>query len=288
MTLAVQDESRALSRAYINKEKIMSLKLLQPGANPLGQFDGLDVDVLTLKGGEVVSFGSTTTAGQPGVTTSGLDQAAYDQFDGYVNVGGSPAVFKRPVVTRLWGFGGYLSDGYARPLMLADEGITGYGTLFGAVVGGTVGQQSNSPTVFTGAILGPHTATGSGKVTCWDKPGLYAVSLDACDTSATVGLQPTNTSLTVGAPLSFTGSTGLGTGGLLTPWNGVNAINGGNALNSPIVGNFVEFNTNQSLVTTPNYLVAALNSPSGIVSSVGPRAFAYATFYFSPSAQYTY
>jgi hypothetical protein len=262
----------------------MSLKLLQAGAPPFGQFDGLDVDCLTLKGGEVVSFASVTSAGQPGVTTAGQDMAAYDAFDGYVNVGGSPAVFKRPAVCRLWNYGGYLNDGYARPLMLADEGITGYGTLFGAVVGGTVGQQANGPTTFTGAILGPHTATGSGKVTCWANPGLYAVSLDACDTSATVGLQPTNTSLTVGAPLSFTASTGLGTGGLLTPWNGANAINGAGATNSPIVGHFIEFNTNQSLVTTPNYLVAALNSPSGNVSSVGPRAFAFATFYWNPSA----
>jgi hypothetical protein len=266
----------------------MSLKLLQPGTQPLGQFDGLDVDCLTLKGGECVSFAQVTTSGQPGVTTAGLDQAAYDVFDGYVNVGGSPAVFKRPAVTRLWGFGGYLSDGYARPVMLADEGIIGYGTLFGAVVGGTVGQQVNGPTTFTGAILGPHTATGSGKVTCWDKPGLYAVSLDAVDTSASVGLQPTNTSLTVGAPLSFTVSTGLGTGGLLTPWNGANAINGAGATNSPIVGHFIEFNTNQSLVTTPNYLVAALNSPSGVVSSVGPRAFQFATIYFQPPAQSPY
>ena len=146
-------------------------------------------------------------------------------FDGYVNVGGSPAVFKRPAVTRLWGYGGYLSDGYARPIMLADEGIIGYGTLFGAVVGGTVGQQVNGPTTYTGAVLGPHTATGSGKVTCWDKPGLYAVSLDAVDTTASVGFQPTNTTLTVGACLiSFTVSTGLGTGGLLTPFNGANAI----------------------------------------------------------------
>ena len=34
----------------------MALKLLQPGIQPLGQFDGLDSDVLTLKGGEVVTF----------------------------------------------------------------------------------------------------------------------------------------------------------------------------------------------------------------------------------------
>jgi|HubBroStandDraft_5_1064220.scaffolds.fasta_scaffold18640_1 hypothetical protein len=260
----------------------MALKLLQPGIQPLGQFDGLDVDVLTLKGGEVVSFGQTVTAGQPGVTTPGLDHAAYDVFDGYVNEGG---LFYRPVVTRLWDgthlptTGNYAATVGGRPLMLSDEGILGYGTLFGAVVGGTVGQQVNGPTTFTGALLGPHTATGSGKCTCWDKPGLYAVSLDAVDTTVATGLVPTNTTgLTIGNPLTFTQSTGLGTGGLLTPLGSGDLTVTGN----PIVGHFVEFNTNQSLVTTPNFLVAALNSPSGNVSSVGPRAFQFATVYFAP------
>lgn len=249
----------------------MSLKLLQPGIQPLGQFDGLDSDVLTLKGGEVVSFAAVTTSGQPGVTTPGLDQAAYDVFDGYIN---STGTLKRPAVSRL--FDGTTSLTIAsRPLMLADDGITGYGTLFGSVVGGTVGQQVNGPTTFTGSILGPHTSTGSGKTTCWDKPGLYAVSLDACDTSATIGLQPTNATLTVGAALGFTSK------GLLTPYASANNLGGAGA-GGNIVGHLVEFNTNQSLVTTPNYLVAALNSPSGNVSSVGPRAFQFATLYFAP------
>lgn len=248
----------------------MALKLLQPGLNPLGQFDGYDSDYLTLKGGEVVSFASVTTSGQPGVTVAGLDQAAFDVFDGYVNSSGT---LKRPVVTRLWN--GTTLTSASRPLMLSDDGITGYGTLFGAVVGGVVGQQVNNPSssTFTGALLGPHTATGSGKVTCWDKPGLYGVSLDAVDTSAS-GLVPTNTALTVGNPLSFTAT------GLLTPGT-ANAAFGGS---TPTVGWLVEFNTNQALVTTPNFLVAALNSPSGNVSSVGPRAFQFATIYFSTGA----
>lgn len=248
----------------------MALKLLQPGIQPLGQFDGLDSDVLTLKGGEVVSFASVTTSGQPGVTTGGLDQAAYDAFDGYVNVGGT---LKRPVVTRLWDGTHLTASATSGPLMLSDDGIQGYGTLFGAVVGGTVGQQVNGPTTFTGAVLGPHTSTGSGKTTCWDKPGLYAVSLDATDTNASSGLQPTNTGLTVGTQLSFTAT------GLLTPNVGGNKVS-----SAPTVGYLVEFNTNQSLVTTPNYLVAALNSPSGSVSSVGPRAFQFATIYFAPGS----
>jgi len=246
----------------------MSLKLLQPGTQPLGQFDGYDSDVLTLKGGEVVSFAQVTTSGQPGVSSGGLDQAAYDVFDGYVNATG---VLKRPVVSRRYDGNAGSVSASSRPLMLSDDGITGYGTLFGSVVGGTVGQQVNGPTTFTGAILGPHTATGSGKVTCWDKPGLYAVSLDAVDTNAVSGLQPTNTTLAVGTGLTFTSL------GLLTPVGSAGALGG-----APKVANLVEFNTNQSLVTTPNYLVAALNSPSGNVSSVQPRAFAFATIYFAP------
>jgi len=250
----------------------MALKLLQPGIQPLGQFDGLDADVLQTKGGEVVTFTYVTTSGQPGVHTAGEDQAAYDAFDGYVNVSGT---FKRPAVTKTHAGTNFA----ARPLMLSDDGIQGYGTLFGAVVGGAVGQQVNGPNSYTGAVLGPHTATGSGKTTCWDKPGLYAVSLDATHSS----LQPTNTTLTGGDALGFT------TGGLLTQaTNAATVSSNGSAVGSGgvavVVGRLVEFNTNQALVTTPNYLVAALNSPSGNVSSVQPRAFQFATIYFAPPA----
>jgi len=254
----------------------MSLKLLQPGCQPLGQFDGYDTDYLTVKGGEVCTFGSVATLGQPGVSQAGYDKAAFDAFDGYVN---PSLVAKRPVVTHTFGAGttGVLPSVAAqgtspRPLMLTDEGILGYGTLFGAVVGGTVGQQANGPNTYTGAVLGPHTATGSGKITCWEKPGLYAVSLDACDTNASTGLQPTNTTLDVGTALGFTSA------GLLTPSGSGQDITAG----ATKVGRLVEFATNGSLVTTPNSLVAALNSPSGNVSSVGPRSFAFAVFYFNP------
>jgi hypothetical protein len=81
-------------------------------------------------------------------------------------------------------------------------------------------------------------------------------------------LQPT-ASLTVGQALHYNA-----TGQLSTL-----AARAGSV---PAVGRLVEFNTNQSLVTTPNYLVAALNSPSGSVSSVQPRAFTFLTFYFAP------
>jgi hypothetical protein len=230
----------------------MSLKPLQ-AALPLGQFDGLDTEVLTLKGGEVVTFTGTVVPG---------DKAAYDVFDGYI----PPS--SRAVVTRT-------VPAASRPLMLADEGIAGYGTLFGAVVGGTVGQQVNGPNTFTGALLGPHTATGSGKVTCWGQPGLYAISLDATDTNIATGLQPTNSNCTPGSAIYW--ATAGATPGVLTTLSGSNSSGAGNT-----VGRLVEFNTNGSLVTTPNTLVAALNSPSGNVSSVGPKSFTYATIWFSP------
>jgi hypothetical protein len=221
--------------------------------NPLGQFDGYDTQVLTLKGGEVMTLKS--------VAYTNSDKAAKDVFDGYSNASGTS---KRPVAQ-------LAADQTSRPIFLSDDGITGYGTLFGTVVGGVVGQQVNGPNSVTGAVLGPHTATGSGKVTLWDKPGLYAVSLDACDTAVTVGLQPTNPTLDTGAGLTWTSA------GLLTPTASGNGVSG-----NPVCGRFVSFDTNGSLVTTPNSLVAALNSPSGNVSSVGPAVYAFATFWFSP------
>lgn len=227
----------------------MALKLVNQAGNPLGQFDGYDSEFLTLKGGEVVTFASV-------VATAATDKAAFDSFDGYINPN------KRAVVTKT------LTD-TSRPLMLADDGITGYGTLFGSVVGGTVGQV-----VTGGAVLGPHTATGSGKVTCWHLPGVYAVSLDACDTDATDGLQPTKTNLNTGAPLYFTAA------GLLTPTVSRSALGSGSPT---IVGRFIDFETNGSLVTTPSSLVGTLNPPDGALTA-SARSFAFATFYFNPPA----
>src|SRR5690606_27580981 len=111
---------------------------------------------------------------------------------------------------------------------LVDEGAANYGTLFGSVVGGTVGQV-----VTGGAVLGPNTMTGSGKVTLWRNPGLYGVTLDAVDTS---NFSP-STSVTVGTELTYT------TGGKLTPQG-----SGGDA-GGPTVAHFVEWSTGDTLVT---------------------------------------
>ena len=224
----------------------MALKLVNPSGNPLGQFDGKDSEVLTLKGGEVVTFTAVTN-------TTATDAGASDVFDGYV---GPSAGTKRPAVTKT------LVSG-SRPLMLADDGLSGYGTLFGTVVGGTVGQVAYGPnsTVASANLLGPHTATGSGKVTCWHLPGVFAVSLDACDT-ASDGLKPANTGITVGQALTYSSA------GLLTPTGSTAAVG-----SAPTVGRLIDFEGNGSLVSTPKKLTEVLTDP---------LSFSYAVFYFNP------
>jgi hypothetical protein len=226
----------------------MSLKPLQPGGMPLGQFDGYDAEVVLLKGGEVVTFGS--------VLVSGTDKAAADAFvDGYTNPSSAE---QRVVVTNTL-------PSYATALMLADEGTADYGTSFGTLVGSFAGAQQTG-----GSVLGPHTTAGSGKVTCWDKPGLYAVSLDAVDTNAVTGLQPTNIVLKSGDKLYATSA------GLLTP-NSASSFAGAGLM--PI-GQFVSFETNSSLVNTPSYKVAALNSPGTSVAKA--KTFKFAVIRFNP------
>lgn len=196
----------------------MALKVLQPGTYPIGQYDCLDADVLTIKGGEVLTWAAALL--------SGSDKAAKDSFDGYANGGGTN--LSRTILRKVTG----AADGYGQ-LLLADEGITGYGTIFGTVVGGTAGQS------ISGTVLGPTTALGSGKVTAWDKPGLYAISLDAVDAT----IAPTAT-IAPGAILGVTASAQLTTAaGVVT-----NAAR------------FVDFETKGSLVSTPANLVNSLST----------------------------
>jgi hypothetical protein len=217
----------------------MALRVLNPGVQPLGQFDGLDSDYLTLLGGECVTFVRTSLAGS--------DKFAKDAGDGYVY---QSAVSYRAAVSKV------LSNG-SGPYMLADEGTVGYGTLFGQVVGGVGGQVTG------GAQLGPHTASGSGKVTCWDKPGLYGITLDAL----AADIQPTSNG-GIGSTVYANASTGQ-----------LQAASGGGAVK---VGRLVEFMTDGSLVKTPNQLVAALNSPLGEVSSAIGPTFYMAVVHFTP------
>lgn len=205
----------------------MALKLLQPGGPPLGQFDYDDADAALL-GGEIGTLTALTR------TNTASEKAASDVLDGYTNNTDQ----LRAAITRALG-----SSNAVRPLWLLDEGNAGYGTLFGEVIGSPVGLST------TGTRLGPHTTAGSGKVTAWDKPGTFAVTLDAVDTASSDGLQPTNSSCDPGAALYPTAT------GLLTP---TASKAPGGASGAPVVARFVEFETTAvSLVRTPASLVGA-------------------------------
>ncbi len=134
----------------------MSLKLLQPGIQPLGQFDLEDDDVALMVGGEVGIWEALDTA---------TDAYAADVFQ----VGPQVHVSLGDVANNGELYG------------LVDEGSTGYGTLFGTVIGSTVGQGTGFGTMSTTGVVtvGPSTVRGSGKVTMWTKPGLYGVTVDA-------------------------------------------------------------------------------------------------------------
>jgi len=218
----------------------MALKLLQPGTQaPLGQFDALDADLNNFKGGEVATFVATTYAG--------TDKAAADVSDGYTGTTSKT----RPAVTLT------LGAGAAGPYFLTDDGIANYGTLFGSLVGGSVGQ-----TVTGGTVFGPHTAAGSGKITLWGAQGLYGVTLDACDTATLTPSVP----IAVGAALTASTAGLLGTGGT--------------ANSGATMARFVEFTTDGSLVKTPTNLASAVNSPGSDVPGALPRAFTMAVFYW--------
>lgn len=205
----------------------MALEPVNSGFMPIS-VDGYDTLTSSLKGGEVA-----TIIGFP----IGADNAAADAdgSDGYVGA-------NRPVATTA------LTSG-DRPLFLVDDGKAGYGTLFGVVVGEVVGQTSYGPG--EGTNLGPSTAAGSGKWTLWDKPGTYAVTLDAVDTGAN-GLVPSNGSLAIGDAIYAT------TAGLLT-------TSAGSVFENVALGHFINFEAYKggSLVTTPVSLVSAANSPAG-------------------------
>ena len=215
----------------------MALKILQPGIQPLGQFDLLDAynTVSGIAGGEVGSFVQASL--------SGTDVAASDALDGYA----STSALTRPAVM----VGVYGNDETSLPLFLLDEGTTGYGTLFGQVVGTTAGRST------TGTALGPVTSAGSGKVTCWDKPGLYSVDVDNVSSDL---CSSSSCSATVRTALGVQDDTGL-----LTLANAADAVDASGT--DLVVGRFIEVTTQGggSLVTTPRSLLTATDSLAEVV-----------------------
>ena len=162
----------------------MALFPLQPGLYPLGQFDIIDTSLASITGGEVLYLVSASR------TNTASETAAADVLDGYDQA--TPG--QRPATD--------LVGGTARVLnFLADDGTAGYGTIFGEVIGTPTGLST------TGTNLGPHTAVASGKVTLWDKDGLYEVT--ATSVAADFVTSLSNSAIAPGtSPFAF-GSQGL-------------------------------------------------------------------------------
>jgi len=219
----------------------MALYLLQPGLQPLGQFDCLDTDLANVLGGEVGTLDEASR------TNSASEKAASDVLDGYVadevDVGTPTA--SRPVLR--------IADTATETrklFYLLDDGQAHYGTLFGELIGTPVGLATTTSS--GGSLLGPHTAAGSGKVTAWDKPGLYAVSSDALHAS----LDP-NTSGSPGGPGGLNDTPLPGDLLYREPTSGKLSVSTAAVAAADKIGMFVETSGSGSLVTTPGKLVGA-------------------------------
>lgn len=132
----------------------MALKLLNPGARPLGQFDLHSTDAGKILGGEYVEMQSV----------AGTENAAADVYQyGDPSTPGNIVNFTRKS-REIPGVGG-----------LADEGGKDYGTLYGDTVGSTAGRQTQFGLSSGAVTLGPTTDRASGKVTVWAQTGLYGI-----------------------------------------------------------------------------------------------------------------
>lgn len=213
----------------------MALVLLNNNGSPLGQFDGYDALLASMLGGEVATLVNYGIAG--------ADKHASDVNDGYTVTGLNTV---RPIVTTT------LTGSETGGFFLTDDGTTGYGTLFGTLVGAQVGQVVTGGTVF-----GPSTMSGSGKVTLWMNPGLYGVTLDALDATLAA-----STAVSVGTALSYTAAGKL-------------CLVAGKVGSAPTVARVVEFSTGDTLVTTPRSLTRV-----GV--SGGMLAFKYLVISWNP------
>ena len=219
----------------------MGLFILQPGIEPLGQLDFLDTDLDNVLGGEIGVPDEATR------TNSSTEKASADARDGYVANAvseGTPAA-TRSIVR--------IADGYSTTFLdttkgsiriepykvfyLLDDGKQYYGTLFGEVLGSPTGLGTS------GTRLGPHTAAASGKVTCWDKMGLYAVSLNALSADVV----PTASGNLYDTPLP---------GEVLYREHNTGKLTRTSTTEDKIAM-FVELTNNRSLVNTPAKLVGA-------------------------------
>jgi hypothetical protein len=159
-----------ISVTYINqkiRENWNMLILLQPGIEPLGQFDLEDDDTDLVRGGEVAVFEAID------YSTDGYAADVWNQGPAVHLSLDSVTAGSVAVPVEVYGL---VDEGTSGGL-----GSKGYGTMFGSIIGATVGQGTGvggMPGVGT-VVIGPSTVRGSGKATLWTKPGLYGVTLDA-------------------------------------------------------------------------------------------------------------
>lgn len=210
----------------------MALYVLQPGLNPLGQFDFLDTDLANVVGGDIGTWDEAARA------NSASEKAAADVFDGYV---ANEVDDNVPTATRAVLRLADTSTETYKAFYLLDDGVAGYGTLLGTLIGGPVGLATTVAS--GGALLGPSSAQGSGKVTAWDKPGLYAVSLSALASDVV----PTASGNLYDTPLP----------GELLYRGATSAKLTRASASGDKMALFVELASNGSLVTTPARLVGA-------------------------------
>ena len=144
----------------------MGLKLLQPSLRPLGQFDLKDDDLATLEGGCYVELEDLLT----GSATEGYAADVGNVGPTGPTVPATGDAFASLAFSLATKTTGNLGG-------LADDGETGYGTLYGTVIGGTAVQGTGLGTLSTTGVVtvGPSSAMASGKVTVWHAPGLYGV-----------------------------------------------------------------------------------------------------------------
>ena len=218
----------------------MTLFLLEPGLQPLGQFDFLDTDMSSVEGG---MLGTLDEASR---TVTSSEKAAHDALDGYV---ADQIDIGTPTATRAILRLADSSSETNNLFYLLDDGTTGYGTLFGTLIGNPVGLATTTDS--GGVALGPSTVYGSGKVTAWDKPGLYGVSLSALASDVV----PTSSGNLYDTPLPgellYRGSTSAKLTRATT--------------SSDKIALFVELRGNGALVNTPSKYVGASETFDRIV-----------------------
>jgi hypothetical protein len=212
----------------------MALFPLNPGIQPIGMFDILNTDASSILGGEVMTLASTS------ITNTSTETAASDVFDGYIATGVDTGTTTRTRLVARIASTSYQGTPYYYAFYLADEGTAGYGVLVGTVIGSSTGLVTGSG-ASTATNVGPSSLAGSGKVTLWNQPGLYAITLDAVDHSATLTsaiVAPTTASGAFDTPLPGA-ILGINATGLLCRY-----------VSGPIVAQFVELTGSGGRVQT--------------------------------------